>query len=253
MCIRVCRTFFDCARHLFCRSGSCFGLLAAQHSFANFLFKRKQVVLHHLCRRDGKAITLSHDALLVALVGTAEAVKQAADDKQKAVNMDISITDANTVSLSLSPSKAASSESIAERILSGKAASSSQPVPAPVKGKGKKAAAYAPGTGKRSDLTFLDPMNKADCPPKAIALAAGELILRIREERRRREVGGLAADPPLPTKRMSGGKPGKHPTMCSAQASRASLTVPMLHSCRHVCLLAPPAQCVSEQRTHTAA
>ena len=63
-------------------------------------------------------------------------------------------------------------------------------------------------SGKRSDLTFLDPMNKADCPPKAIALAAGELVLRIREEKRRREVGGIAAEPALPTKRMCGGKPG---------------------------------------------
>ena len=51
-------------------------------------------------------------------------------------------------------------------------------------------------------------MNKADCPPKAIALAAGELVLRIREEKRRREVGGIAAEPAPPTKRMCGGKPG---------------------------------------------
>ena len=160
------------------------------------------------CRRDGKAITLSHDALLVALVSTAEAVKQAAHSKQKAVDMDISVTDANTVSLSLSPSKPATKETTAERILSGKAASTSQPAPA----KGKGAAAYAPGTGKRSDLTFLDPMNKADCPPKAIALAAGELVLRIREEKRRREVGGIAADPTLPSKRMCGGKPGRQIT-----------------------------------------
>ena len=122
----------------------------------------------------------------------------------------MSVTDANTVSLSLSPSKAASSstEAVAERVLSGKAASSSQPAAA--KGKGKGAATYAPGTGKRCDLTFLDPMNKADCPPKAIALAAGELVLRMREEKRRREVGSIAADPPLPSRRMSGGTPGRH-------------------------------------------
>lgn len=161
------------------------------------------------CRRDGKAITLSHDALLVALVSTAEAVRQATGAKQKAVDMDISVTDADTVSLSLSPSKPASTEAVAERILSGNAASSSQP-PAAAKGKGKGGATYAPGTGKRCDLTFLDPMNKADCPPKAIALAAGELVLRMREERRRRKAGGIAADPPLPSRRMSGGKPGRH-------------------------------------------
>lgn len=121
----------------------------------------------------------------------------------------MSVTDANTVSLSLSPSKAASSSTgaDAERVPSDKAALSSQPAAA--KGKGKGAATYAPGTGKRCDLTFLDPMNKADCPPKAIALAAGELVLRMREENRRREVGSTAADPPLPSRRMSGGTPGR--------------------------------------------
>ena len=136
----------------------------------------------------------------------------------------MSVTDANTVSLSLSPSKAASSSTgaDAERVPSDKAALSSQPAAA--KGKGKGAATYAPGTGKRCDLTFLDPMNKADCPPKAIALAAGELVLRMREEKRRREVGGVAADPPLPSRRMSGEKPGRHACRmsfreCLSQAS----------------------------------
>lgn len=160
-------------------------------------------------RRDGKAITLSHDALLVALVSTAEAVKQAADNKQQAVSMDMSVADeGNTVSLSLSPTKAANPDTASEAgsvpITSAKAASTSQAAAA--KHKGDKP--YAPGTGKRSDLTFLDPMNKADCPPKAIALAAGELVLRMREEKRRREAGGIAAEPPLPGKRMCGGSPG---------------------------------------------
>ena len=136
----------------------------------------------------------------------------------------MSVTDANTISLSLSPSKAAPSSTT--ETVADKAALSSQPAAA--KGKGKGAATYAPGTGKRCDLTFLDPMNKADCPPKAIALAAGELVLRMREEKRRREVGGIAADPPLPSRRMSGGKPGRH-------AYRASL---------HECLL--QAGCVKQ-------
>ncbi|KAL0026074.1 hypothetical protein WJX79_007057 [Trebouxia sp. C0005] len=161
-------------------------------------------------RRDGKAITLSHDALLVALVGTAEAVKQAADNKQQAMSMDMSVADeGNTVSLSLNPTKAANPDAATEAgdepITSAKAASSSQAAAA-AKHKGDKP--YAPGTGKRSDLTFLDPMNKADCPPKAIALAAGELVLRMREEKRRREAGGIAAEPQLPGKRMCGGSPG---------------------------------------------
>lgn len=207
MCIKfgctcsICTDVPSCGLHPFSGSYSIAQTIPCQQEF---------ITRCNTCRRDGKAITLSHDALLVALVGTAEAVKQAADAKQKAVDLDISVTDTNTVSLSLSPSKAAAAsttEAVAERILSGKAASSSQPAAA--KGKGKGAAAYAPGTGKRSDLTFLDPMNKADCPPKAIALAAGELVLRLREEKRRREVGGIAADPALPGRRMSGGKPGR--------------------------------------------
>ncbi len=37
--------------------------------------------LRLLCRRDGKAITLSQDALLVALVSTAQAVRDAAEAK----------------------------------------------------------------------------------------------------------------------------------------------------------------------------
>lgn len=193
------------------------GCLAAAAFSRLCPFSWKVITCVIACRRDGKAITLSHDALLVALVSTAEAVKQAAGAKLKAVDLDMSVTDTNTVSLSLSPSKAASSstEADAERILSGKAASSSQPAAA--KGKGKGTATYAPGTGKRCDLTFLDPMNKADCPPKAIALAAGELVLRIREEKRRREVGGIAADPPLPSRRMSGGKPGRYACRKSSQ------------------------------------
>lgn len=165
-------------------------------------------------RRDGKAITLSHDALLVALVSTAEAVKEAADAKQKAALAETTVaTDSNPTAdvADPDPSKAAppqasdaDADGQTERLLSGQAASSSQAAPLKPKSSGP----YAPGTGKRSDLTFLDPMNKADCPPKAIALAAGELVLRIREEKRRREVGGIAAEPALPTKRMCGGKPG---------------------------------------------
>ena len=142
----------------------------------------------------------------MALVSTAEAVKQAADAKQKAVTMDMSLTDVDTVRLSLTPgsNQAANQDADAEPVLSDNAVSSFQPAAA--KRKGDKP--YAPGTGKRSDLTFLDPMNKADCPPTAIAVAAGELVLRMREEKRRREAGGISADPPLPSKRMCGSHPG---------------------------------------------
>ena len=198
------------------------------------------------CRRDGKAITLSHDALLVALVSTAEAVKHASDSKRQAVSMDMSITDkGNTVSLSLSPSKAANpdaaTEAGGEPITSAKAASA--PQAAAAKHKGDKP--YAPGTGKRSDLTFLDPMNKADCPPKAIALAAGELVLRMREEKRRREAGGIAAEPPLPGKCMCGGSPGANQhchwlfdtqNTVDAFCAPHALTLP-------ACLLVHPSKC----------
>ena len=289
------------------------------------------------CRRDGKAITLSHDALLVALVSTAPHVKQAADDKLRPVSVELAIAPDNTVTLSVSPSKVnpgaaastgnvfddaagAATQGIADRAQTAPAVADNSPagtgtvtVPdgevkadpedadmtkstgdnstavgadagesasasvhavagtasaeeaaadteeraaqavadqkpaADTKdktavmdetsgkgetvdkadtagkyktgtnddaaskpaGKGKQAGPYAPGAGKRSDLTFLDPMNKADCPPKAIALAAGELVLRIREEKRRRKAGGLTGKSQLPMLRMSGNSPGR--------------------------------------------
>lgn len=280
------------------------------------------------CRRDGKAITLSHDALLVALVSTAPHVKQAADDKQRPVSVELAIAPDNTVTLSVSPSKvnpgavastgnvsddaagaakqgvadkaqtasavadnspagtgtvnvpdgevkadpqdadmtkstgddptavgadagesasasvhavagtasaeqaaADTEERAAQAVADQKAAADTKDETAIVDetsgkgetgtkdaaaskpaGKGKQAGPYAPGAGKRSDLTFLDPMNKADCPPKAIALAAGELVLHIREEKRRRKAGGLTGKSQLPTMRMSGNSPGRDST-----------------------------------------
>ena len=298
------------------------------------------------CRRDGKAITLSHDALLVALVGTASHVKQAADDKLKPVSVELSLSPDNSVRLSVSPTKinpggaantgnvpdaaAAAAEQgndetaqtapgVADNcpcgaeivaISNGKveadaedtdmAGSSGDDLTAVVPdadadescrrdtagrtaaaheaatdteetaaqaaeddtaaadtkvataatstktetgtegtaaskpaSKGKQAGPYAPGAGKRSDLTFLDPMNKADCPPKAIALAAGELVLRVREEKRRRKAGGLIGKSQLPMLRMSGNSPGKnlllsdilhHTSQCSLSAHTEYIT-----------------------------
>ena len=104
------------------------------------------------CRRDGKAITLSHDALLVALVSTAEAVKEAADAKQKAASAETTVaTDSNPTAdvTDPDPSKAApqASDAVAdgqtERVMSGQAASSSQAAPLKPKSSGP----YAPGTG----------------------------------------------------------------------------------------------------------
>lgn len=228
----------------------------------------------NVCRRDGKAITLSHDALLVALVSTAPHVKQAADSKLQPISVELALAPDNTVRLSLSPSKPAStagsppaeqdaadnaaaeadstglqqadsakasedngssddadamSTDDAEAVsgsdaddtvkVSSEAAAVSTQMTKDAKAEtgtkacnatgGKQAGPYAPGAGKRSDLTFLDPMNKADCPPKAIALAAGELVLRIREERRRRKAGGLNGRSLLPSVQMSGNSPGR--------------------------------------------
>ena len=170
-------------------------------------------------RRDGKAITLSHDALLTALVSTAPAVKQVADDKLIPLSVELAVSPDSTVKLALSPKQQTTSNTetastepeqpangAKDQAKGGK--DQAKPPAAAGKAGAKKAGLYAPGAGKRSDLTFLDPMNKADCPPKAIALAAGELVLRIREEKRRRHVGGVEGQAPLPTVRMRGGSPG---------------------------------------------
>lgn len=223
------------------------------------------------CRRDGKAITLSHDALLVALVSTAPHVKQAADDKLKPISVELALAPDDTVKLTVSPDKPALSatgkqasnkamqeadsasvnnavrqdmeesqedaedadanaskhgsaegvcgdtdtqsasqgDAAATAQADSNTATGTQPSKAATAAADKKQAGpYAPGAGKRSDLTFLDPMNKADCPPKAIALAAGELVLRIREEKRRRKAGGLDGRTSMLSVRMSGNSPG---------------------------------------------
>ena len=58
--------------------------------------------------------------------------------------------------------------------------------------------------GSPTDLSFLDPVNEADAPPQAVRLAAGELLLRIEEERRRRAAGLGAAAGTIPQRRMAG-------------------------------------------------
>ncbi len=60
--------------------------------------------------------------------------------------------------------------------------------------------------GRATDLSFMDPINVEDAPTRAVQLAAGELALRIAEERRRRIVG-LAGMPQLQARPMVG-KPG---------------------------------------------
>lgn len=58
--------------------------------------------------------------------------------------------------------------------------------------------------GSPTDLSFLDPVNEADAPPQAVRLAAGELLLRIEEERRRRCAGLGALADAMPQRRMVG-------------------------------------------------
>ena len=60
--------------------------------------------------------------------------------------------------------------------------------------------------GRATDLSFMDPINVEDAPTRAVQLAAGELALRVAEERRRRVVG-LAGMPQLQARPMIG-KPG---------------------------------------------
>lgn len=158
------------------------------------------------------------------MVSTAPAVKQAADDKLSLLSVELAVTTDSTVRLALSPKQQTTSHAETAGVAPVKAAKGAKdqakPPAASGKAGAKKAGLYAPGAGKRSDLTFLDPMNKADCPPKAIALAAGELVLRIREEKRRRQVGGVDGKTPLPAVRMHGGSPGtrRDMTMCRLYA-----------------------------------
>lgn len=61
--------------------------------------------------------------------------------------------------------------------------------------------------GQSTDLSFLDPINRADTPPKAIQLAAGELSLRVLETRRRLDAGLGPIQDTIQRRRMDG-KPG---------------------------------------------
>ncbi len=59
-------------------------------------------------------------------------------------------------------------------------------------------------TGESTDLSFLDPINRADTPPRAIQLAAAELSLRIEQNRQRLNTGlGNAVDT-ITRRRMCG-------------------------------------------------
>lgn len=62
--------------------------------------------------------------------------------------------------------------------------------------------------GQSTDLSFLDPINRADTPPRGIQLAAGELSLRVLETRRRLDAGLGPIQDTIQRCRMAG-KPGR--------------------------------------------
>ena len=66
--------------------------------------------------------------------------------------------------------------------------------------------------GQSTDLSFLDPINRADTPPKAIQLAAGELSLRVLETRRRLDAGLGRIQDTIQRCRMAG-TPGQAPAL----------------------------------------
>lgn len=75
-----------------------------------------------------------------------------------------------------------------------------------------------PGAGQSTDLSFLDPINRADTPPKAIQLAAGELSLRVLETRRRLDAGLGRIQDTIQRCRMTG-KPGKQSNFSCGSAA----------------------------------
>ena len=68
-------------------------------------------------------------------------------------------------------------------------------------------------TGQREDTSYLDPIKVEDAPTEAIRLAAAELTLRVREERRRRQAGLPDCGAHLFSRRMVG-KPGASAVHC---------------------------------------
>ncbi len=58
--------------------------------------------------------------------------------------------------------------------------------------------------GESTDLSFLDPINRADTPPRAIQLAAAELSLRIEQNRLRLNTGLGEAVNTILRRRMCG-------------------------------------------------
>ncbi len=80
--------------------------------------------------------------------------------------------------------------------------------------------------GQSTDLSFLDPINRADTPPKAIQLAAGELSLRVLETRRRLDAGLGPIQDTMQKRRMDG-KPGDIPFVNSLSCLTVIMPQPL--------------------------
>ena len=81
--------------------------------------------------------------------------------------------------------------------------------------------------GRPTDLSYLDPINHADTPALAVQLGTAELVLRIEEERRRRQAG-LKTAPGLSAMRMTGTTPGV-PSPLSLAAERLEVADPEVY------------------------
>ena len=87
--------------------------------------------------------------------------------------------------------------------------------------------------GQSTDLSFLDPINRADTPPKAIQLAAGELSLRVLETRRRLDAGLGPIQDTIQRCRMAG-KPGTGPA-----SSKSAWGIAAARGCQGLTVKAP--------------
>ncbi|BDA42391.1 probable lysine-specific demethylase JMJ703 at N-terminal half [Coccomyxa sp. Obi] len=163
-------------------------------------------------RREGRSATLSHDALLIALVGAAPDVSERLKREAEAAEAErvkVKLTadeDAGTVSVELCvPSQPADVKMEDGDV---KMEEASEPAEEPSDRASSQQTATTSGRdyvpGESTDLSFLDPINRADTPPRAIQLAAAELSLRIEQNRLRLNTGLGDAVNTITRRRMCG-------------------------------------------------
>lgn len=84
-------------------------------------------------------------------------------------------------------------------------------------------------SGESTDLSFLDPINRADTPPRAIQLAAAELSLRIEQNRQRLNTGLGDAVNTITRRRMCG-KVGGFLHLCGLPAFHGQFLALAFHT-----------------------